>query len=239
MSNQKHYFVIGGSSGINLAVVKNLISAGHQVFVGSRTVSDELKELDVQHIKLDVTDEPDNWDLSALPDTLHGLVYGAGTINLKPFQSLKITDFQKDLEINTLGAIKILQATWKKLKKSKNASVVMFSTVAVKSGMNFHASVAVAKAGIEGLTRSLSAEWAKYNIRVNAIAPSLTNTPLAKNLLSTEDKQKGAAQRHPLGRYGEVEDISEAVLYLLGDKASWMTGQILHIDGGMSATRGL
>ena len=136
-----------------------------------------------------------------------------------------------------MGAIKTLQYLESFLKKAKNASVVLYSTVAVQTGLGFHSSVAGAKGAIEGLTRSLAAEWANSGIRVNAIAPSLTDTALANSLLSTDEKKIAAANRHPLGRFGTVDDIASSTIFLLSDKSSWITGQILKVDGGMSVIK--
>ena len=148
----------------------------------------------------------------------------------------KLNDLE-DLQINFLGAVKTIQASLKQLKKSSTpASVVFFSTVAVKTGMPFHAPVAGAKAAVEGLTRSLAAEFAP-RIRVNAIAPSLTDTPLAGNLLSSNDKRKASADRHPLKRIGTSQEVARLALYLLSDDSAWLTGQILHLDGGMSTLK--
>jgi 3-oxoacyl-[acyl-carrier protein] reductase len=184
----KNYLIMGGSSGIGLEIVKALRQKGNEIYVGSRT-NEQLIGLDgVHHFTLDVKTDP--FKLEVLPETLNGLVYGPGTIRLKPFQRLSIDDFLEDLQINFLGAVKTIQACLKQLKKSTTpASVVLFSTVAAKIGMPFHASVAGAKAAVEGLTRSLAAEFAP-RIRVNAIAPSLTDTPLASNLLSSEEKRQ-------------------------------------------------
>jgi NAD(P)-dependent dehydrogenase (short-subunit alcohol dehydrogenase family) len=166
-----------------------------------------------------------------------GLFIVLVTINLKPFHRISIEDFQKEMDVNFFGAVRVLQACLKGLKKSNVASVVLFSTVAVQTGMGFHAGVASAKGAIEGLTRSLAAEWAPSKIRVNAIAPSLTDTPLAASLLATPDKKESSDKRHPLGRVGTPEDIAKAALYLLSEDSSWMTGQIIHIDGGMSSLK--
>lgn len=138
------------------------------------------------------------------------------------------------MEVNFFGAVRVLQACLKGLKKSTSASVVLYSTVAVQTGMGFHVGIASAKGAIEGLTRSLAAEWAPSKIRVNAIAPSLTETRLASALLSSPEKKEASDKRHPLGRIGTSEDIAEATVFLLSPKSSWMTGQILHLDGGMS-----
>jgi NAD(P)-dependent dehydrogenase (short-subunit alcohol dehydrogenase family) len=223
----KNIVIIGGNSGIGKSIVDKLKMEGANVFSFSRSESGQNQ--------LDVTED---FDISAsLPEQIDGLVYCPGTINLKPFHRFSTEDFQKDHEINFLGAVKVLQACMKGLKKSGSASVVLFSTVAVQVGLGFHASIAATKGAVEGLTRSLAAEWAPNKIRVNAIAPSLTDTPLANQLLGTDDKKEASNKRHPLGRYGQPEDISSASLYLLSDASGWMTGQILHLDGGMSSIK--
>ena len=233
--DKKNILIVGGSSGIGLELVKVLGDDRHGIYVGSRT-ADTLAEFPgVHHIPMDVAAE--KLDLETLPETLQGLVYCPGTIVLKPFQRLTIDDFKEDFNINLLGAVKVIQGCIKQLKKSQTgASIVLFSTVAVKTGMPFHASVASAKAAVEGLTRSLAAEFAP-RIRVNAIAPSLTDTPLAKSLLSSEEKRKASADRHPLKRIGTPQEIARSAAYLLSDAGSWITGQVLPIDGGMSSLR--
>ena len=231
----QNYFIVGGSSGIGLEIVKALHQTGHAVFVGSRT-NETLTRFDgLNHLKLDV--QADSIDVEGLPDVINGMVYCPGTIRLKPFQRLTIDDFQEDLQVNFLGAVKTIQACLPRLKKSTGgASIVLFSTVAVKTGMPFHASVAGAKAAVEGLTRSLAAEFAP-RIRVNAIAPSLTETPLAQGLLSSEEKRKASAERHPAKRIGTPQEIAQAAAYLLSEASAWMTGQVVHVDGGMSTLR--
>ncbi|SHN28694.1 NAD(P)-dependent dehydrogenase, short-chain alcohol dehydrogenase family [Cyclobacterium lianum] len=224
---EKNIIIIGGNSGIGKKVKELLEEEGANVMAFSKSGSGSGQ--------LDITSDFDTID--GLPEEIHGLVYCPGTINLKPFHRISLSDFQKDLEINYLGAIKVLQALQRPLKKSAEASVVLFSTVAVQTGMGFHSSIAGAKGAVEGLCRSLAAEWANAGIRVNAIAPSLTDTPLAENLLSSPEKKEGAGKRHPLGRYGEAADMAAAVIYLLSDRSSWMTGQVLKIDGGLSSVR--
>jgi NAD(P)-dependent dehydrogenase (short-subunit alcohol dehydrogenase family) len=226
---------MGGSSGIGLEIVKALHEADNEIYVGSRT-NDQLSQFGgVHHLPVDVQTEPFN--LAGLPDVLHGMAYCPGTIRLKPFQRLTTDDFLEDFQINFLGAVKTIQTCLGQLKKSASgASIVLFSTVAVRVGMPFHASVAGAKAAVEGLTRSLAAEFAP-RIRVNAIAPSLTDTPLAQNLLSSEEKRQAAADRHPLKRIGTPQEIGRLAVHLLSDASAGLTGQIIHMDGGMSALR--
>jgi NAD(P)-dependent dehydrogenase (short-subunit alcohol dehydrogenase family) len=142
------------------------------------------------------------------------------------------------MSINFFGAVKIIQACLKNLKKAESPSIVLFSTVAVQNGMPFHSGISGAKGAIEGLTRSLAAEFAP-KIRVNAIAPSIIDTPLAEKLLGNDEKKLASANRHPLKQIGDVDDISNAVEFLLSEKSKWMTGEILHIDGGMNSIRPL
>ncbi len=175
-------------------------------------------------------------DLSFLPDTIHGLAYCPGSISLKPFARIKPEDFAKDYQLQVLGAVKVLQAALPALKNAEQASVVLFSTVAVQSGFNFHTLVSSSKGAIEGLTRALAAELAP-KVRVNAIAPSITDTPLASSLLSTEEKRQANAQRHPLRKVGTPEDIANLAEFLLSPKSGWITGQIIHADGGMSSLK--
>lgn len=228
----KNYLIVGASSGIGFALANSLIQAGANVFSASRTQPN----LSSMFIEWDA-ENPNNQVFNELPSSLDGIAYCPGTINLKPFNRLSMADFQKDFQINVLGAISIIQANLGKLKAAENASIVLFSTVAVQTGMGFHASVATSKGAIEGLTKSLAAEFAANKIRVNAIAPSLTDTPLAKNLLSSPEKIEASNKRHPLGRVGASEDIASMAKFLLSNDGSWITGQILHIDGGMGALR--
>lgn len=236
MSDKKDALIIGASSGIGLALARKLKDQGYYLHTASRHQSDELKELSGTFTQLDVT--ADEIDLGDLPEKIDALIYCPGTINLKPFRSLKKEEIYNDFEVNAYGALKVIKAAYGKLRKSENASIVMFSTVAVQIGMPFHSSVAMAKGAVEGLTRSLAAELAP-KIRVNAIAPSLTDTPLASNLLANEDKQEASRKRHPLQRYGQPDELASLAAYLISDEASWMTGQIIGMDGGISSTRGI
>ncbi|MEA5427564.1 SDR family NAD(P)-dependent oxidoreductase [Arcicella lustrica] len=229
----KNILIIGASSGIGEATAQILNKQGFNVYDASRT---EPSVATVKHFTWDALN-PDNTVFNELPDVLDGLIYCAGTINLKPFARLSQEDFKNDFQINVLGAVAVIQAVLPRLKKSNSASIVLYSTVAVKVGMGFHASVASSKGAIEGLTRSLAAEFAPNKIRVNCIAPSLTETPLAKNLLSSEEKKEASNKRHPIGRFGNVSDIASMTSFLISDDASWITGQVLNIDGGMSSIK--
>ncbi len=223
----KNILVVGASSGIGKSLTAVLQQEGHQVIGTYRS-----NEVDSSQFHfLDVLQEEVNLDF--LPEVLDGLVYCPGSINLKPFARLKPASFAEDYKLQVIGAIKVLQAALKRLKKSEGASVVFFSTVAVQSGFNFHAQVAASKGALEGLTRALAAEFAP-KIRVNCIAPSLTDTPLAAKLLNSDDKKAANAQRHPLKKIGQPKDIAEMAAFLLSDKAAWISGQVMHVDGGMS-----
>lgn len=228
----KNYFIIGGSSGIGRALSKQLTTAGNQVY-GTYYKNQPNDVQTYEHFTfLDVTDE--NLNLDFLPETIDGLIYCPGSINLLPFARIKPADFIADFNLQVLGAIKVIQATLPKLKKGQEPSIVLFSTVAVQTGFNFHSQVALSKGAIEGLTKSLAAEFAP-TIRVNAIAPSLTDTNLAAKLLNSDEKRLQNAQRHPLKKIGTPDNIAEVAAFLLSSQAQWITGQIIHVDGGISS----
>jgi NAD(P)-dependent dehydrogenase (short-subunit alcohol dehydrogenase family) len=175
-------------------------------------------------------------DLSFTPDILDGLVYCPGAVNLKPFARIKPEDFISDYQLQLIGAVKVIQACLPKLKNASNPSIVLFSTVAVQTGFNFHSLVASSKGAVEGLTKALAAEFAP-KIRVNCIAPSITDTPLAGALLNSVEKKEANAQRHPLKKIGKPEDLANLAEFLLSEKSGWITGQIIHSDGGMSSLK--
>jgi NAD(P)-dependent dehydrogenase (short-subunit alcohol dehydrogenase family) len=213
--------------------------AGAATFCASRQPSPDYARRGVRYIPLDVTSDDTSALVNALPETLHGIVYCPGTITLKPFTSLKEEDFRHDLDVNLLGAVRVLRACQKKLFAAGGASVVLFSTVAARTGMSFHASVAAAKAAVEGMAVSLAAEWSRSKVRVNVIAPSLTDTPLAEGLLADDKRRSASAERHPLKRIGQPDDAAAAACFLLSDESSWITGQVLAVDGGLSRLRPL
>jgi NAD(P)-dependent dehydrogenase (short-subunit alcohol dehydrogenase family) len=231
--DKKNILIIGGSSGIGLATVQDLVQKGAKVWVISRTARTELPQ-EVTHMCADITE----WDtpLPAIPVPLDGFVYCPGTINLKPFSSLSLTDFRNDWELNVLGSIRALQAYLKNLQQPPHASIVLISSVAATCGMPYHASIASAKGALEGLIRCLAAEFAP-TIRVNGLAPSLTQTPMASFLLNTSTKRENAAKRHPLQGVAKAEEMAAIISFLLSDDASRMTGRILFGDGGLSNLR--
>ena len=221
--------MIGGSYGIGLPLVK-ILNKEFNVHVACRT-NDQLQSENVNFIKFDALN--DEFDNSLIPDEIHGFVYLPGSINLRPFKGLSVEAFKQDLEINLISLIKVLKTVMPKLVAADNSSIVLMSTVAVQRGMPFHSSVSVSKGAIEGLTKSLAAEYAP-KIRVNAVAPSIVDTPLANRFLNNDLKIEKSAQKHPMKRVGKSTDIAEIINFLLSEKSSWMTGQIIGVDGGTS-----
>ncbi len=230
----KTYLIIGASSGIGLQLATTLAAEGNKVIGTFNTHPIDSTSANISYHSLNVMDA--EFNLSFLPETLDGVIYCPGSINLKPFGRIKAEDFTNDFNLQVGGLIKILQATFPALKKSEHASIVVFSTVAVQVGMPFHTQVSASKGAIEGLTKALAAEWAP-SIRVNCIAPSLTETPLAAQLLNTDEKKAAIALRHPLKKIGTAADIANMAAFLLSEKAGWITGQVLHVDGGMSTVK--
>lgn len=223
----KNIVLIGGSYGIGHAIVTEL-QEDHKIFVASRT-AEGLEKTNATHIPFDAS--TDTLDETQIPDRIHGFVYCPGSITLKPFKRLDQDAFRKDMEINFFSLVKVVSLLLPKM--TEGASLVFFSTVAVSLGMPFHTSIAAAKGAIEGFAKSLAAEYAP-KLRVNVIAPSLTDTALANRLLSTDKKRDIMAQRHPLNKVGTPEDVGHIATFLLSDKSSWITGQVLGIDGGIS-----
>lgn len=225
----KNILLIGGSYGIGYAIAKEL-QFECKLYIASRTF-ENTDDLNVVHIPFDASTE--TLDTSNLPEIIDGLVYCPGSINLRPFKGIKPETFEADMHINFISMVKVIQTILPNLTASNQASIVLFSSVAASMGMPFHTSVAAAKGAIEGFAKALAAEYAP-KIRVNVIAPSLTDTPLADKFLNNDVKREKSAERHPLKRFGTADDLAQMATFLLSDKSSWISGQIFHVDGGMS-----
>ena len=229
--SDESFVIVGGSTGIGLGIVKRLAAEGKQVVVLSRT-SDSISGLDgVSHVQVDLATDEVTSDM--LPEKISGLAYCPGTLNLGSIRKLKPETFRADFEVNVVGAVKVIRASVASLKAAEASSVLMFSTVAVGQGMPAHASIAASKGAVEGLARTLASELAPA-IRVNCIAPALTNTPLTSRFFENEEKVAAMGEKYPLKRTGTVDDLAEMAHFLLSDKASWITGQVIGVDGGMS-----
>lgn len=219
----KKILIIGGSKGIGKATVEALKDT-HQIINFSRTNPDN--HAHIEHHEIDVLND----ELPEIED-LAGVVYCPGSINLKPIGRLSLEDFRADFEINVLGAVKVVQKYVNSLKRN-NGSVVLFSTVATQMGMPFHSSVAASKSAVEGLTKSLAAEFATQ-IRFNCVAPTVTDTSLAGKLLRSDKQRENMEARHPLKKYLQPEEVAYLVTYLLSENASAISGQIFPMDAGM------
>ncbi|WP_438989017.1 SDR family NAD(P)-dependent oxidoreductase [Polaribacter sp.] len=217
--------VVGGSKGIGQAIVNSLIEK-NKIFNISRTAPLQ-SHANLTHYNCDILSD----DLPDL-DAIDTLIYCPGSINLKPISRLKLDDFRDDFEINVVGAVKAIQHYLPKIKNGKNPSILLFSTVATKLGMPFHASVAAAKSGVEGITKSLGAELAP-TIRVNAIAPTVTNTDLAAKLLRNERMIENITDRHPLKKFLKPQEVADLATFLISEKANSISGQIFELDCGI------
>lgn len=227
----KTYIFIGADSTISREIIKGLKDSGVKILAFSRQENPFPEMEQVEWYAGDYVSTGIPADL--IPEKADGFVYFPGTINLRPFTSLSMEEFSRDMEINFFGLVRTLKPFIPALKKSGKASVVLFSTVAVEKGMAFHSSIAASKAAVEGFARSMAAEYAPA-IRVNCVAPSLTVTALAQKLVSNEERKATLAQKHPMKRIGEPGDIASAVQFLLSEQSSWITGQVIAVDGGMS-----
>lgn len=223
----KKHLIIGGSGGIGKAIIEQIPPEDDIINISRR--EPEISRT-ITHYGLDVLND----ELPEL-EGINSIIYCPGSINLKPINSLKIEDFQNDFNINVLGAVRVIKAYHRDLKRN-GGSIVMFSTVASKLGMPFHSSVAAAKSGVEGLAKSLAAELAP-KVRVNVIAPTVTDTPLASHLLRNEKSQESTRDRHPLKRYLQPREIAAMATYLVSDQAAGITGQVIGIDAGIGSVK--
>ena len=226
----KNILVVGGSKGIGREIVNSQLEKGNNCYNFSRTESGIYNQ-NLTEEKIDILSD----DLPNI-ENIDSVIYCPGSINLKPILQLKEEDFVNDFNINVLGAIKTVKTYLNNLKKGDDPSLLFFSTVAVGQGMPFHSSVSVAKAGIEGLTKSLAAELAP-SIRVNCIAPTITRTDMAQRILRNEKIEENIANKHPLKKICEAKDISDMADFLISHNAKNITGQIMHVDGGMSTLK--
>lgn len=221
----KNIVIMGGSKGIGNAILQQQLEK-NKVYNISRTAP-EISHPNLIHFSLDILQD-------ALPEieSIDTLIYCPGSINLKPIGSLSIDDFRNDFEINVIGAVKAIQKYLPALKRGTHPSIVLFSTVAAKLGMPFHASIATAKAGVEGLVKSLGAELASV-VRINAIAPTITETSLSANILRNDRMKENMVERHPMKGYLKPEEVADMVDFLISEKAKSISGQILEMDYGI------
>lgn len=238
---KRKFLIYGGSGGIGSATARLLAARGHELHLVGRNeerLAAVATELGAGFTAGDVTDGSLFPRVAeAAGERLDGLVYAVGTITLRRFPGLTETDFLNDFRINAVGAALAVQAALPALRKSAGtASVVLYSSVAAGQGFALHGSMGMAKGAVNGLTLSLAAELAP-KIRVNAIAPSLTRTPLARGLLSSEQMAAAIADQHALPRLGTPEDMAAITAFLLSADADWITGQIIGADGGRSTLR--
>lgn len=217
--------IIGGSKGIGNAILQQQLE-NNLVYNISRS-NPEILHPNLVHFSLDVL-------LDELPDidVIDSLIYCPGSINLKPILNLSTDDFRNDFEINVIGAVKVIQKYLPALKKAKKPSIVLFSTVAAKLGMPFHASIATAKAGVEGLVKSLGAELASI-VRINAIAPTITETSLSASILRNDRMKENMIERHPMKNYLKPEEVAHMANYLISENAGSISGQIFEMDYGL------
>ena len=221
----KKIVIIGGSKGIGNAILLQQLES-HKVYNLSRT-SPEISHPNLIHFPVDVLRD----DLPEI-ENIDALIYCPGSINLKPILSLSVEDFRNDFEINVIGAVKVIQNYLPVLKKGHNPSIVLFSSVAAKLGMPFHASIATAKAGVEGLVKSLGAELASV-VRVNAIAPTITETSLSASILRNDRMKENMMERHPMKNYLKPQEVAQMANYLISDEAASISGQVFQMDYGL------
>lgn len=226
------FLIIGSSSQIGNEVIEELAQNNLEIITISRSQEKPIHSM--QHICHDVTNE--KLDLPSLSQPIKGILYLPGTMSLKPFKNLKMIDFESDLNINFLSMVRCLEKYLPNLEQSGSGSIVLISSVAAQLGLSYHSSISASKGAIEGFARAMAAELSP-KIRVNVVAPSICDTPLAKPILDRPNQKEMSASRHPLHRIGSATDIAKMIKFLLTDDSSWITGQIFHVDGGLSTLR--
>ena len=230
--------IMGAHGGIGEKLTKILVANGNIVHATARNSDDVIRDTNIVPYSVDVFDNDCIESTIASADTgdgIKGLAYCIGSIDLKPLKATKNENFLNSYTLNVLGIVRALRAAEKSLKKA-NGSVVLFSTIAVQQGFANHSLISTSKGAVEGLTRSLAAEWAP-DVRVNCIAPSLSDTPLAQPLTGSEKMSQSIAAMHPIPRLGTAQDSASLAAYLLNENAGWITGQVFHVDGGRSSLR--
>lgn len=228
---ERNIVIAGANSTIAKSIIQKLAQQKYNVFCLTRT-NDGLNKNNIHFIQIDLL--KDEFPKSFLPDEIHGAVYMPGTINLKPFKRFRSSDLESDWAVNVGGAMRFFQ--WVLPKMVNNSAALMFSSVAVQTGMPFHASVSMVKGAVEGLTRALAAEYAP-RIRFNALALSLTNTKMAERFINSDDKLERSKARHPLNQIGDPDDIADLAAFLLSERSRFITGQVILFDGGLSNLR--
>jgi len=223
----KTYLFAGASSQIAIATARILQEKGNEVIGISRQIENAI------YNEFYTVESYTKSNFPTIDKTIDGIIYFPGSINLKPFHRISADEFQHDYTLNALGAVEFTQAYLGNLKNSEAPAIVYLSSVAATLGLPFHASIAMAKGALESLTRSLAAELAP-KIRVNCVAPSLTNTALGNKFLSTPEKIEASQNRNPMKKVGEPEEIAKALVFLITEESSWITGQIINVDGGMN-----
>lgn len=237
--------IIGGSSGIGLALAKKLSALGWRLTLAGRDAAklqDAADALEAKSTVLDARDSAAVNDLFESVTKTHGLIDAvancAGSMLLKPAHLTSDEEFSETLAQNLTTAFNVTRAAARvMMKQAGGGSVVLCSSVAARRGLVNHEAIASAKAGIEGLTLAAAASYARFGIRYNAVAPALTRTNLTRSLTQNEGVLKISAAMHPLGRIGEPEDVASAMAWLLDPAQSWVTGQIIGIDGGLGAVQ--
>jgi 3-oxoacyl-[acyl-carrier protein] reductase len=237
------YLILGGSGGIGAALSRKLVAQGHDVVIAGRnlqTLQAVADELHLPWLEVDATSfeavERATREAKERLGGLDGIACCIGSILLKPAHLTSYEDFEAVMRTNLGSAFAVVRAAGLHLREH-GGSVVLVSSVAARVGLPNHEAIAAAKAGVQGLVLSAAATYAPQGLRINAVAPALTRTPLSRRLVASPAAEKASADMHPLGRIGEVDDIAPMMAWLLGEESSWVTGQVFGLDGGMSTVR--